>query len=191
MSNPNLPLSDEIKDALEAVGVLRDHAREHGMTHFIRDPLVMRIHRALDRIATLEQQLAEAQASHVYEKNHRVYYQDIVYRVCNELDRVLVGRTVCGTADSPATQVQDRIEIVVNANRDLQKQLRDEAKAWDAKAVEILTRLVDAGLDAIGVDQALAAAEARGCGGDYRKRRANRAGRCAIEHIRRWIPPRL
>ena len=41
------------------------------------------------------------------EKARRIYYQDIVYAVCNQLDRIFLGRVVCGTVDSPSTKVQE------------------------------------------------------------------------------------
>jgi hypothetical protein len=50
------------------------------------------------------------------EKSRRIYYQDIVYAVCNALDRI-DGRKpgqgiVCGTFDSPSDQVQRRMEAL-------------------------------------------------------------------------------
>lgn len=45
------------------------------------------------------------------EKARRVYYQDIVYAVCNSLDRIFSKRpgkgVVCGTVETPTRQVQD------------------------------------------------------------------------------------
>lgn len=47
------------------------------------------------------------------EKNRRIYYQDIVYKVCNILDQIYRQRVqdwtpvVCGTYETPTTQVQD------------------------------------------------------------------------------------
>lgn len=62
-------------------------------------------------IQTLEKAAAD-------EKRRRIYYQDIVYNVCNTLD-YLAGNTasngariVCGTADSPATGVQDAMCVL-------------------------------------------------------------------------------
>jgi len=51
------------------------------------------------------------------EQRHRVYYQNIVYDVCNRLDAVLGGKTVCGTADSPTTQVVERLAEVIERGR--------------------------------------------------------------------------
>lgn len=49
------------------------------------------------------------------ENRRRVYYQDIVYAVCNILDRRFgsKSRTVCGTVSEPSTEVQDRCEELV------------------------------------------------------------------------------
>ena len=52
------------------------------------------------------------------EKERRVYYQDIVYRVCDSLDafdgNVHDSGLVCGTADDPRTQVQDRLDQILS-----------------------------------------------------------------------------
>ena len=46
------------------------------------------------------------------EKRRRVYYQDIVYSVCNDLDKILPGTTVCGSWAEPSTEVQDRMKAL-------------------------------------------------------------------------------
>ncbi len=50
------------------------------------------------------------------EKARRVYYQDIVYAVCNSLDRIFSNRpgkgVVCGTSTSPSQQVQQAMQVV-------------------------------------------------------------------------------
>lgn len=57
------------------------------------------------------------------EKQRRVYYQDIVYDVCNQLDNCgFEGKTVCGTLNSPSNQVTDRLST-------LSKQLADAKEA--------------------------------------------------------------
>lgn len=54
------------------------------------------------------------------EKRRRVYYQNIVYAVCNELDRAFGNRVsrgegvVCGTVESPTTQVQSLMKELVD-----------------------------------------------------------------------------
>lgn len=51
------------------------------------------------------------------EKKRRVYYQDIVYAVCNSLDQIDGKRpgqgVVCGTVDTPTKQVQERMAKLV------------------------------------------------------------------------------
>ena len=60
------------------------------------------------------------------EKKRRIYYQNIVYAVCRELDRAFSKRihrgegTVCGTVDTPSTEVQDLMRELVD---------RDHARA--------------------------------------------------------------
>jgi len=52
------------------------------------------------------------------EQERRIYYQNIVYHVCNALDRIDGKRPghgiVCGTADEPSTAVQQRIAALAN-----------------------------------------------------------------------------
>jgi len=44
------------------------------------------------------------------EKDRRIYYQDIVYEVCNILDKANTSnRIVCGTVEQPTTEVQDKL----------------------------------------------------------------------------------
>lgn len=53
------------------------------------------------------------------EKDRRIYYQNIVYHVCNALDRLHARKPgtgiVCGTKDEPSTRVQQEIDAVVTA----------------------------------------------------------------------------
>lgn len=48
------------------------------------------------------------------EKSRRVYYQDIVYHVCNVLDRLYPSEkhVACGTVNSPTTNVQTMMDGV-------------------------------------------------------------------------------
>jgi len=50
------------------------------------------------------------------EKERRIYYQDIVYHVCNALDKIDGDRMAitCGTVETPTTQVQDRMDMLKN-----------------------------------------------------------------------------
>ena len=54
------------------------------------------------------------------EKQRRVYYQDIVYAVCNIMDRYLPkdGVVVCGTIEHPSTDVQTLLEILLKPEAD-------------------------------------------------------------------------
>jgi hypothetical protein len=42
------------------------------------------------------------------EKKWRIYYQNIVYAVCRELDKMIPGVTVCGTLLEPSSDVELR-----------------------------------------------------------------------------------
>jgi hypothetical protein len=65
------------------------------------------------RIAELEEKLSD-------QTNRRVYYQNIVYAVCNTLDRINkahsikcdLSKVVCGTLNSPSTEVQSLMAVV-------------------------------------------------------------------------------
>ena len=63
------------------------------------------------------------------ENRRRIYYQDIVYAVCRELDRAFGNRihrgegVVCGTADEPTTQVQELMKELVDRDRSRSEQL--------------------------------------------------------------------
>lgn len=50
------------------------------------------------------------------EKRRRIYYQNIVYHVCNSLDAIDHKQPgagiVCGTVDEPSTAVQDRMRLM-------------------------------------------------------------------------------
>ena len=52
------------------------------------------------------------------EKDRRIYYQDIVYKVCNLLDkhygRKLGTGLVCGTIDEPSSEVQNELASLLN-----------------------------------------------------------------------------
>lgn len=44
------------------------------------------------------------------EHQRRIYYQDIVYKVCDLIDRKLGGRTVCGTLETPNRDIIERLK---------------------------------------------------------------------------------
>lgn len=70
------------------------------------------------------------------EEQCRLYYQDIVYHICNCLDRiqgrkVTEGRgIVCGTVGSPTTEVQDAMTALEAENKRLRRAARDILDAW-------------------------------------------------------------
>ena len=47
------------------------------------------------------------------EKERRIYYQNIVYQICNMLEVYLGYTPVCGTVDNPTTEVQDTLKKVL------------------------------------------------------------------------------
>jgi hypothetical protein len=47
------------------------------------------------------------------EKRRRLYYQGLVYHVCNVLDRLFGGNVVCGTFDAPSGELQKRMKLAV------------------------------------------------------------------------------
>lgn len=72
-----------------------------------------------DAVARLTRELEEARAKLGREKSARVYYQDIVYAVCNVLDKVTGERVVCGTVETPTTQVADAMTKMLAQFREL------------------------------------------------------------------------
>ena len=76
----------------------------------------------------------------ITEKQRRVYYQDIVYSVCSQLDEAL-GRhisksngIVCGTADSPSMEVEDTLKEVL-AERHI---AMNDAAHWKTEFVKLI-----------------------------------------------------
>ena len=75
------------------------------------------------------------------EKDRRIYYQNVVYAVCDKLDRI-VGNPpgtgiVCGTKDSPTTEVQGAL-AEIDARLSISERERDEARAQVCRAREAL-----------------------------------------------------
>jgi len=71
------------------------------------------------------------------EKRRRVYYQDIVYAVCNRLDKVAFGTTVCGSWAEPSTNVQDRLDDVIQRWSDARDRI--ESLEAEIKALRYVT----------------------------------------------------
>lgn len=74
------------------------------------------------------------------EKRRRVYYQDIVYQICNALDR-MGGTIVCGTVEEPSTAVQTRVLGLIaelqNAKRRIAElEVRNEDLRWRLEGLE-------------------------------------------------------
>lgn len=85
---------------------------------------------AADKALDAATKYSEAVDTTVREKQARIYYQGIVYAVCNALDQIdgkhAGAGIVCGSAAEPSTQVQDRMTALVaeqlrirNENTDL------------------------------------------------------------------------
>jgi hypothetical protein len=68
---------------------------------------------------------------HEYQKEHsrRVYYQNIVYAVCNKIDAILNRRVghgiVCGTVESQTTQVQDAMSNISETYKVMNKEIEE------------------------------------------------------------------
>lgn len=67
-----------------------------------------------------------------YEKDARMYYQNIIYDVCNQLDRLEGNKPdhgiVCGTVASPTTEVQNTLSRLINEVRLLRKRVYGDGK---------------------------------------------------------------
>lgn len=66
----------------------------------------------------IQKAMAAWEAATKEEQRRRIYYQNIVYKVCNWLDRIFGKRItrgegiVCGTVDTPSTEVEAAMQIV-------------------------------------------------------------------------------
>lgn len=88
--------------------------------------------RGIDK--AMEEIRAEEKAS---EKDRRIYYQDIVYSVCELLDTVYTPSTCCGICTAPTTQVQDRVRSLI--------QYRDQqSEKYQAELAALRTQLAAA-----------------------------------------------
>lgn len=66
----------------------------------------------------------------VNEKKWRLYYQEIVYAVCNLLDTP--GNTVvCGTVEEPSMEVEDRVCELLAENTRLREELKQANDTLD------------------------------------------------------------
>lgn len=68
------------------------------------------------------------------EKHRRIYYQDIVYAVCNAIDALRGSHVgsgiVCGSADEPTREVQDAVYALVAENARLRTQSDGRVKMY-------------------------------------------------------------
>ena len=70
-------------------------------------------------VERLKAELAALEADNAAEKNRRIYYQDIVYDACNQLDRFRrrggfkPARIASGTVDAPCREVQDALRAAL------------------------------------------------------------------------------
>jgi hypothetical protein len=68
---------------------------------------------AFERGRRVEAQGSDLGERLILEKNRRIYYQGIVYDVCNELDKISNRKTVCGTHEAPSNDVQEAVEVLI------------------------------------------------------------------------------
>lgn len=85
-----------------------------GLDTSVAEDYILNVTWLLSTLPTLKPTAPAAPAEPTSEKARRVYYQDIVYSVCSVLDEI-DGRKagsgiICGTAETPSTEVQDRMK---------------------------------------------------------------------------------
>lgn len=90
------------------------------------------------------------------EKQRRIYYQDIVYSVCNALDDMTTRIIVCGTLNAPSTSVQDAI-VEVAAELTSLREIAELSKDRPELPPEEIEAQASAHHDAIEAAQAAAA----------------------------------
>ena len=75
----------------------------------------------------LKRLLMSAWATHREEMDRRVYYQTIVYDVCNIIDtmRIQSKPMVCGTVNAPSTEVQDTLRSWLSGTPTIRTEDRD------------------------------------------------------------------
>ena len=74
------------------------------------------------------------------EKQRRIYYQTIVYSVCNLLDQGYTGSIVCGTIEEPSTECQDVLSTRLDTERKVREKLVDELEKVIGYISELATR---------------------------------------------------
>lgn len=82
------------------------------------------------------------------EKDARIYYQDIVYKVCMFLDAiesrsVAAGEgVVCGTLETPSTEVQEAMDRLYQKSREHPRATQDSGEIEDVVAADKWRRSV-------------------------------------------------
>jgi hypothetical protein len=95
--------------------VNRRLGRKHRTMDDQQQATVVGLKRALAAEEECERLLQESRilsARAESEKKRRIYYQNIVYAVCTELDKMIPGTAVCGTLLKPSTDVELRMAAV-------------------------------------------------------------------------------
>ena len=156
---------DMLQAKMNAVREARiSHSKNAWEYEFMRASETDLASQCLERLPRVIEQLAAAEKRAENEHKRRVYYQSIVYDVCNQLDaatgrQVTKGEgVVCGTVGTPSHEVQDILSDCLKAHEAAEARA-DEAVAnreglrsgeWESLNAEI-----------VGLKQQVAAAEAR------------------------------
>ena len=85
-----------------------------------KDPRYLAMEASLSKYETELRQLKNEIIELKEEKARRIYYQSIVYNICNQLDNYLGysfsnDYIVCGTIEDPSTEVQDTLKAILDA----------------------------------------------------------------------------
>lgn len=108
-----------------------------------------------DTLATEVRQLKAEIERLRREKDARVYYQNIVYAVCNVIDEIDGAKPgigiVCGTLERPSDEVQKRMQVLVGEVRRLRTRLREQTDETQRAGERIDAAICDA-LAHLGID---------------------------------------
>jgi len=64
----------------------------------------------------------------ITEKQRRIYYQSIVYDICNAIDAQRGSHLVCGTVTSPSRKVQEAVAHVLTLRLKAFEEVAEKAK---------------------------------------------------------------
>ncbi len=73
------------------------------------------------------------------EQDKRIYYQDIVYKVCNIIDNQCGGFTTAGTINNPSTEVEESVDRLAI----LATELRSQNEALQLKLAKSLDKTIN------------------------------------------------